>query len=1060
MVIIREAEIVINPIDNVTQALDKINSFLSKLSDGAIIDIRINDVAFDKLDEVQKRVSEIGGTIPLDVSIADNSEAVARNISANANNAAQSLGTVSNAGKNIGKELEISEKKGAGFFSSLKSGAISASESISGLSKGISAIAGLAVTGSIAGYSWMGAKESKEYQEEIIKSIEVRRGPIKGPAESEEARKFIKAAGELGYTTGTRRAETLQYAALNTKNIPMEKIMKATGGAEKLVFSSEIAKRQGYGAADIMALATRSSLSGLRPAQKAQIDAIFAQYGIKDFTKMGQKQRMTVLAELDTKIDIEAEMKAQPEEVLKIKLDKMSKSIGSAMIGPMLNITNAANTLIDVFESFPVLSGIVGYGLIFTTAATALGLLFSVLSSTKSGLSGLYNAFGKVAEKIVKFTSATVAHTAAEVASAASTEANTAATTTNTASKNLGIVARVRHAAATVASTIAEKAHTAATIIGNAVSWARVAATAALSGALFVGAAAASASTVATGGLAAAEAIASAGAYALAAGVWAALSPLLPFIAAGAVLAGVLALVANKAGILEPILKGLGSINLSRVWKDIKKGDFDRAWRDLTKGFKLPSLEEMWKNLTTVKLPDMSKLLSSKSITAGISAVFSLFGKTGEDLLASILKYIKSITDFADWILDKIKSIENWIKDVLGITKEEKKQKVERIAESEGVTWDKEKNAWVNKITGEIAIPSARLAKAQAEYENAPGGIVSDLLSGIKDFFDRLPGLIASAIKGIIPGAGGTEGNRSAAEYAAGAAVEAEHPGVYAQGPNEGKIPPSEWPLNYAVNPNFGEQAVYGPNGEPTGEKISDIFSPEAAKNALVQAAIAGGKPESTPEVHVSYDTYLDMFKAHAASSPVSSAALEEIRSGKQGVEVKTDKFGNEYVATIAPPTPQQAGSLYPSYGGIDADGNSTFNVMRGSEIVASGFKSDAEARAYIASHSMAVGGQILSAGFLIGHGGEEVSPASVVLGGKTTLAKINDAVLRDLSKEAPTASSRSGTTINMGGFKVDVNNPVLPDTGAVYHLTSVLKRELEPFIEETIKRRTTQYIT
>ena len=44
--------------------------------------------------------------------------------------------------------------------------------------------------------------------------------------------------------------------------------------------------------------------------------------------------------------------------------------------------------------------------------------------------------------------------------------------------------------------------------------------------------------------------------------------------------------------------------------------------------------------------------------------------------------------------------------------------------------------------------------------------------------------------------------------------------------------------------------------------------------------------------------------------------------------------------------------------------------------------------------------------------------------------------------------------------LRVEVINPVVPDTGAAYQLTDILKRQLDPFIEETVKRKVAQYIT
>jgi hypothetical protein len=41
-----------------------------------------------------------------------------------------------------------------------------------------------------------------------------------------------------------------------------------------------------------------------------------------------------------------------------------------------------------------------------------------------------------------------------------------------------------------------------------------------------------------------------------------------------------------------------------------------------------------------------------------------------------------------------------------------------------------------------------------------------------------------------------------------------------------------------------------------------------------------------------------------------------------------------------------------------------------------------------------------------------------------------------------------------------NINNPVVPDSGTAYHLTDTMKRELDPYIEERVKRMIGQYIT
>ena len=68
--------------------------------------------------------------------------------------------------------------------------------------------------------------------------------------------------------------------------------------------------------------------------------------------------------------------------------------------------------------------------------------------------------------------------------------------------------------------------------------------------------------------------------------------------------------------------------------------------------------------------------------------------------------------------------------------------------------------------------------------------------------------------------------------------------------------------------------------------------------------------------------------------------------------------------------------------------------------------------------------------------------------------------VLGDLQQSGQGPSGRSVNIHVEEQLRVEVINPVVPDTGAAYQLTDILKRQLDPFIEETVKRKVAQYIT
>ncbi len=88
-------------------------------------------------------------------------------------------------------------------------------------------------------------------------------------------------------------------------------------------------------------------------------------------------------------------------------------------------------------------------------------------------------------------------------------------------------------------------------------------------------------------------------------------------------------------------------------------------------------------------------------------------------------------------------------------------------------------------------------------------------------------------------------------------------------------------------------------------------------------------------------------------------------------------------------------------------------------------------------------------------HSKEEIIPQAIAQKGTGPLSK----VLGDIQQSDGGASRRS-VNINVEGLKVEVNNPVVPDTGAAYQLSDVLRRQLEPFIESVVMRKVAQYIT
>jgi|GEM_PF-825039 len=287
---------------------------------------------------------------------------------------------------------------------------------------------------------------------------------------------------------------------------------------------------------------------------------------------------------------------------------------------------------------------------------------------------------------------------------------------------------------------------TAVKVKNTAVTWARTAAT--------------WASSAAMGAYTAVQTIATGGAYALAAGMWAALAPVLPFVAAGALLAVVLGAVANKAGLLGPLLKGFKSIDLGKVWGDLSKGDFSKAWKGLTKGFKLPSLAEMWGNVTSGI--DLKKLLSGGALRLALDVGTSMAmpmlkpalmlvdfirklwanSETLNKLFRTASWIWQRMSEFLNWLWAGIKSLQSWLATAIpGSEKEEARKQRDKQAEREGLRWNG--TEWITK-EGFRGTPSSKLSDMQTEYNNLPdfaGGVAKAVADGMKGVAMTIPGM-------------------------------------------------------------------------------------------------------------------------------------------------------------------------------------------------------------------------------------------------------------------------------------------------------------------------------
>jgi hypothetical protein len=83
-------------------------------------------------------------------------------------------------------------------------------------------------------------------------------------------------------------------------------------------------------------------------------------------------------------------------------------------------------------------------------------------------------------------------------------------------------------------------------------------------------------------------------------------------------------------------------------------------------------------------------------------------------------------------------------------------------------------------------------------------------------------------------------------------------------------------------------------------------------------------------------------------------------------------------------------------------------------------------------------------------HEKEEIIPQATAQRGAGPISR----ALGELQVAGSGGSGKRRAATNIfEGATYNINNPVVPDSGAAYHLTDILKRELDPYIEERVKR-------
>jgi hypothetical protein len=335
----------------------------------------------------------------------------------------------------------------------------------------------------------------------------------------------------------------------------------------------------------------------------------------------------------------------------------------------------------------------------------------------------------------------------------------------------------------------------------------------------------------------------------------------------------------------------------------------------------------------------LGAILSTSPLFKMVAFIYDILRKLWQNsatlnkLAASGSGLLQRVVDFFTWLLDAIKSGVQWIKDGLGITKQDAKTKMEEQAKKEGLVWqeaigDNPAQWYKNGTAVGTNAGSDRLKRLKADYDNAPnsvfskiGEVISGAMSNIKALFDPVLTPLSTAIGSLVKWLKSIFGN----------------------GDDETTtIPPA--PMYHTGSDGKTYQ------GDTEVVDRTDVFGNK-------QKTFAPLKPDATPAAPA------------APSSNFNKIGAQEVNLGLSAASGATYKFD----------------------------------------------PASANAKKIL---GMASGGSIIGSGLLVGHEREEVNPANVVAGGKTTLERINEMF--------------SGARGNTGGQSISISAPITVQVGSV----------------------------
>lgn len=496
---------------------------------------------------------------------------------------AASTDKVSNATSSMSSRLQSA-------FSGIRSSVTELQGSIQNMA---TSLAGITIGGAVSGLAWLDKAKSNLYNEQIEKSVNANK---KLGVSFDMLRAKAKEKADFGEDT-TMGAQKELYSIMTMGQKYVGKGDKALNNAAAIgdffMSRKESLEEQGISSPEALvqrAIRTEGKMSGRYGTAFAMALGV----SLDDPSMKSAKSRMKLFMEEGSKVNMRLELDKRPWVEADVNIRKLKSAIGDSIAIPMAFVTKLFSGFVELITKIPGGSALIGYAGMFLALASAASLTIGVMTPLYGVMKAINIATGASAALKWLVTGANAAQATSQELLTISMGSTVAMEELDLALQNTTIASRLRMVAVLVYQSVA--------------------------------------TTVAAGAM---------GLLAIATNLAAA--PMWLLVGAGLVFVGVLAAIANKAGILAPLLKGISNIDLGSVFGKAFTLDFKGAWGDIKNAFsdiEFPSIQTAFENI-----------FGGTSIVVALNKVFGI-------PLSSMTRWIEKVHD----ILNKIREfIENLV---------------------------------------------------------------------------------------------------------------------------------------------------------------------------------------------------------------------------------------------------------------------------------------------------------------------------------------------------------------------------------------------------------------